>query len=149
MFKKLDEYERENGKCYFCSLEFDDRIIEENDNFVAFCPYDARFSYEMNILPKKHTADFKDFSDEQLYDFGKILKHCLMRLASLYEGISYNICFYNCASDRNESRNMHFFAQIIARIGSMAGFEFSTGCYINSVYPEKAAEVLRNTVIEK
>lgn len=143
MFNKLKNYEAENGKCYFCSLEFGKRIIEENANFTAFCPEDARFSYEINILPKRHIGNFKYFTDEELYDFGKILKHCLMKLNSIYDGLSYNICFYHSSCDGSPN-NMHFFAQIISRIGSMAGFEFSTGCYINSTYPEKAAETLRN-----
>lgn len=147
---KLEEYYNKNGKCYFCSLDFEDRIIEQNDEFIAYVPYDAKFPYEMFIIPKKHIHNFKLFDDNQTEKLSIILKHCVMRLASLYEGISYNICFFN--SPKSECKNelhSHFYIQIIPRIGHMAGFEFSTGCYINSVFPEKSAQVLRSVEINR
>lgn len=143
MFSILSDYYIKNKRCYFCDLKFDDRIIEENEFFTSFVPYDAKFPYEINILPKEHIFNFKMMNDDLLYKFGEILKNSILRLTGLFKGISYNICFYNSAKKENINKYMHFYAQIIPRIGHMAGFEFSTGCFINSILPEKAAKMLR------
>ncbi|MBR1736406.1 MAG: DUF4931 domain-containing protein [Firmicutes bacterium] len=148
MTDKMKQYREENGKCYFCGMDFGDRIIEENDSFIAFCPYDSLFTYEMQITSKRHIRDISEFSKEELHSFAILLRNCVKRLARMYEGISYNVCFYNAPKDLEKYTDMHFHAQIISRIGHMAGFEFSTGCYINSVFPEIAAQRLREIDIK-
>ncbi len=147
MISVLEDYYIKNKNCYFCSLDYGDRIIEENEEFIAYVPYDAKFPYQMFIMPKKHIHNFKLFNDLQLSLLGRILKHCVMRLDTMYENISYNICFYNSPKRDFNEDSFHFYLEIIPRIGHMAGFEFSTGCHINSVLPEKAADVLRGIKI--
>lgn len=147
MLERIVNYKKENNACYFCDLDFEDRIIEENDEIIAFCPYDAKFSYEMNIMTKRHIHNFKQINDKELKSLAKVLKHCIIRLSKIYEGICYNICFYSSPNDEEYSDEMHFFIQIIPRIGHMAGFEFSTGCFISSTIPENAAKRLREADI--
>lgn len=148
IMNKLSDFKKETGKCYFCSLNHEERIVEEDENFIVYCPYDSKFSYEMYIIPRAHNCNFKNFSDEELFSLGKIIRNSVYRLAQIYEGISYNICFYNMPVNAKGEDSFHFFIQIIPRIGQMAGFEFSTGCFISSVLPENAAVNLRNIKIE-
>lgn len=145
----LGDYYKENNKCYYCNLDFGDRVVEESQYFRAYTPADAKFAYEMDILPKRHISSFKDFTDDELKDFGVILKHSVKRLNKLYEGLCYNICFYSAPKNGNEDKHFHFYAQIFPRIGHMAGFEFSTGCYINSVLPSVGAARLREVDINE
>jgi len=37
----------------------------------------------------------------------------------------------------------HWFLQIIPQLSGVGGFEIGTGCYINPVFPEDAAKVMR------
>lgn len=145
----LKKYVEENGKCYFCHLSesLDSQIIEENEYFTAYVPTDAKFPYEMYIIPKSHISSVIYFNKTQCDLLGKIIKNCVKRLTSLMGDISYNICFFSSPSPKgggDYEKHIHFYAQIIPRIGNIAGFEFSTGCYVNSVFPEKAAEILKN-----
>lgn len=144
----LKDYYEKNGKCYFCVMDFGDRIVEENDSFISYLPADGKFPYGMDILPKKHLSSIRDFSDEELEDFGQILIRSIKRLLAVREGISYNICLYSAPKAVDCGDYFHFYAQIIPRIGYMAGFEFSTGCYINSVLPELGAKELRDANID-
>lgn len=105
---------------------------------------DGKFAYGMDILPKKHISSLSEFTESELANFGIILRNAVKRLVTLLEGISYNVCLYSAPSSGEHNKYFHFYAQIIPRIGYMAGFEFSTGCYINSVLPEDSAEKLRN-----
>ncbi|MFA4874101.1 MAG: galactose-1-phosphate uridylyltransferase, partial [bacterium] len=52
-------------RCLFCDLvsqEIEDqkRIVTENEDFLAICPYAPRFPFETWILPKRHDAHFED-----------------------------------------------------------------------------------------
>lgn len=143
----LGSYCEDNGKCYFCHLDFGNRIIEENDMFFSYMPADAKFAYEMDILPKRHISSITEFTDKELESFGILLRNSVKRLEGIYKGVSYNVCFYSAPKDCKNNKAFHFYAQIFPRIGHMAGFEFSTGCYINSVLPEVGAEKLRQVKI--
>jgi UDPglucose--hexose-1-phosphate uridylyltransferase len=145
---------RRTGKCYIC-----DEIVQrnhctdltENAGFKAYCHPASKFSYEIQITPKAHTASFDALDERRLFDFADILKRCLQALHVLFPDLSYNICFMdacvNTPSLAQLSPCVHFYAQIIPRIGHLAGFEFSTSSYINAVPPEKAAAIIRQQLI--
>ncbi|WP_250278240.1 galactose-1-phosphate uridylyltransferase [[Clostridium] colinum] len=140
MIDVLNKYEKENKKCYFCSNNFDENIVYENNEFLAFCPEDCLYCYEINIIPKKHITSIRYLDDTMLEQLGIILKKCLIKLNLIYINLDYNICVYNGFKEEDE---YHFFIQIIPRIGNLAGFEFSTGMFVNSVLPKEAAKSLR------
>lgn len=148
LLQVLKKYYDENNKCYFCSIDFGTRIVEENDSFITYIPADGKFPYGMDILPKKHLVSIKEFGEKEIEDYGIILRNSLKRLIAIRPGIAYNLCLYSAPRDEKCHKYFHFYTQIIPRIGHMAGFEFSTGCYINSVLPEVGAEELRNAVID-
>lgn len=148
LLKVLKGYYDENGKCYFCTLDKGTRIVEENDSFITYIPADGKFPYGMDILPKRHITSVEEFSDKELEDFGGILQRSLKRLFAIRPDISYNLCLYSAPKAVKGCEYFHFYTQIIPRIGHMAGFEFSTGCYINSVLPEAGAEELRKAEID-
>jgi UDPglucose--hexose-1-phosphate uridylyltransferase len=143
----LKNYYYENGECYFCDLKFGSRVVEENEDFTVYLPADGKFAYGMDILPKKHISSISDFTDAQLKNLGIALRNAVKRLVSVTPGVCYNVCFYSAPKGYEYDKYFHFYVQIIPRIGHMAGFEFSTGCYINSVLPEDGAKTLREIEI--
>lgn len=140
MLSVLKDYELKNKKCYFCSLDYKDYLIYENKEFLAFCPNDSLYCYEINIIPKQHITNIRYLNNTMLEQLGNILKKCLIKLDLIYRNVDYNICIYNGFRKEYE---YHFFIQIIPRIGNLAGFEFSTGMFVNSVLPKDAANNLR------
>ncbi len=147
MMQNLSAHYEANGTCYFCDMEFGARLIEENELFYGFAPRDSKFCYEINIVPKQHVHGITGLSEAQLWSLGTMLKSMLNRLNNVSHvdgGIPYNICVYSAPDTGVCNDAFHFYVQIIPRMGNMAGFEFSTGCYINSVLPETAAENLRS-----
>ena len=56
-------YMKKNGKCVYCDLIAEEkklaqRIVAENDFYIAFCSFAPRFPYETWILPKTHKSAF-------------------------------------------------------------------------------------------
>jgi UDPglucose--hexose-1-phosphate uridylyltransferase len=57
----------------------------------------------------------------------------------------YNYGFH-LATDRETSNCYHWHLEVYPKLSIWAGFEKSTGMYINTVTPETAAESLRTTI---
>lgn len=58
-----NRYYEEHKRCVFCDMitqEHEDhkRIIMENDDFIAFCPFVPRYAFECWIMPKHHDSRF-------------------------------------------------------------------------------------------
>src|SRR5205807_1213550 len=54
-------YYDEKERCIFCDIirqerDTGERMINENEQFVAFAPYAPRFPFEMWLLPKVHSS---------------------------------------------------------------------------------------------
>lgn len=141
MINVFNKYQDEKGNCYFCSLDFSQNLVYENKDFLAFCPEDSLYCYEINIIPKSHITSIRYLDEQMLKNLGIILKKILTKLNLLYNNLDYNICLYNALKKQDE---YHFFIQIIPRVANLGGFEFSTGMFVNSVLPLEAAKVLRN-----
>lgn len=143
------KYKKEKGTCYLCDelKKIKDYIIIENDNFVAYIPYAYIYSYSINIACKKHYSGIENFDDTMIKELSSIIKRTLELLNSAISDLNYNICFQNKVYDEDQSIN-HFYLQIIPRIANIAGFEFSTGCYINSLDPLVAVANFRSCLIE-
>lgn len=142
------------GKCFICSEIIKNNNcadIYENSRFKAYCDFASKFCYEIHIASKAHYMNFEMLDGLHLLDFADIFKRCLRALNMLHKGLAYNVCILNSFENTDNLRSleecMHFYVQIIPRIGCLAGFEFSTLSYINSVPPEKAAEILKNLMI--
>lgn len=66
-------------------LKIKERIIMENDNFVAFLPFFTDYPYGVYIVPKKNNIyTFENFNDEIAEDFAKILKNLLGTFDTLF-----------------------------------------------------------------
>lgn len=127
--------------CLFCKLvaherKVKERMVAENDEFIAITPYASRFPYEVWLVPKVHTKSFGALSEGQKQDLAKMLKWILGRVIQIKEGIGYNICLM----DAPKGEDFHWYLEVLPRLGGFAGFEFATNSYINPVLPEDAAK---------
>ncbi len=118
-----------------------DRIILESNNFVAFAPFASRFAYEVMIFPKKKMPDFKETQDELLKELAKNLKSLISAVKEVLGEVSYNLVIHSL-----KEREFHWHIEITPRVTGWAGFEIGTGYFINTVFPEEAAEELRKAL---
>ncbi|MGK7930667.1 MAG: galactose-1-phosphate uridylyltransferase [Microcystaceae cyanobacterium] len=136
-------------RCLYCDilgaeLQAKERLVAENDSFVAFVPYAAEVSYEVWIVPKRHQADFGDIQPEEKKAFAAILRHILRRIAKKLGNPDYNYVINSAVRYKSEEPQLHWYCQIIPRIGTPAGFELGSRMSINPSLPEENAEFLRS-----
>ncbi|MFW6279145.1 MAG: galactose-1-phosphate uridylyltransferase, partial [Bacillota bacterium] len=84
------EHEQKTGNCLFCDVLQEEinsgaRIITENDSFVAFIPFTARYTYEVHIYARKHIPSFNQFSKKEEKDLAEILKTMLGKYDNLFD----------------------------------------------------------------
>jgi UDPglucose--hexose-1-phosphate uridylyltransferase len=127
------------------------RLVYENNGFTVFCPYAARAPFEMAIYPKRQCPDFHGISDQECSQFADVLRTSLRKLASALDYPSYNLVLTTAPtrSPRQDhwttiERDFRWHLEIVPRLHYFGGIELGTGCWVNTVWPETAADYLRN-----
>ena len=139
-----------NGKCAFCDIiekEREDysRIILENSNFIVFAPWASVHPLEFWIFPKRHETTLLEMSKSEIKSFAETLKTCFGALKKLLNDPPYNFGFH-LALNENAKNYYHWHLEVYPKLSIWAGFEKSTGTYINTVSPEDAAKSLREAI---
>ncbi|MEW6171407.1 MAG: galactose-1-phosphate uridylyltransferase [Candidatus Omnitrophota bacterium] len=139
-------------RCIFCDmmrqeLQEKERIIEENRDFVAFCPFVSRFPFEVWIMPKKHSGYFCHISREGITELASILKGVLTRIKVVLSDPAYNYIIHTSPIDGEEREAYHWHFEIMPKLTRVAGFEWGTGFYVTPTPPELAAKLLREAKI--
>jgi UDPglucose--hexose-1-phosphate uridylyltransferase len=136
-------------KCVFCDIIEKEtkspRLVLENSHFVVFAPYASVHPLEFWILPKKHDANLLGLNSAEIEAFAETLKTSLKALKDLVNDPPYNYGFH--LSIDSEARDCyHWHLEVYPRLSIWAGFEKSTGMFINTVQPETSAAELRKTI---
>lgn len=143
------DYHRERGTCVFCDIvkeesAFKRRVVADNRSFLAVTPYASRFSFETWILPKRHTSHFEAMPDGDALDLAGVLKTTLAKLNASLPDLSYNLIVHTMPVQEPEAAHYHWHIEIMPKLTHVAGFEWGTGFYINTVSPEDAADTLNS-----
>ncbi len=146
-------YESYRDRCVYCDLLAQEqregtRIVTENDAFVAFAPYAAKYPFETWIVPKRHAASFAAISAEEQASFAAILRDTLRRIYYTLDDPPYNFTIHTAPCDSDDRPGFHWHLEIFPRLTIAAGFEVGTGIYINVTPPEVAARYLREVEMQ-
>ena len=140
------KFYEEHGKCVFCDIIEREakgpRLIHDDADFAVFAPYASIDPMEFWIVPKKHVANILSLSDAEVAALAKTLKASLKALKDLVNDPPYNYAFH-IAANGDADDYYHWHLEVYPKLSIWAGFEISTGTYINTVTPETAAESLR------
>ena len=146
-------YFQEKSKCVHCEMiawekKDNQRIVFENEHFIAICPFVSRAAFEIRIFPKKHESSFKDMGDEEIGKCADALRITLGKLEKALANPDYNF-FIHTSPINIESLESHFYPhyhwhiEILPKTAIWAGFELGTGIEISTIKPENAAKFLR------
>ncbi len=141
-------YFAREGRCIYCDVlrqeqEAQTRVVWQNDEFIAFVPYAAWCPFELWIIPKHHVASFGEIQDSRILPLAEALQQVLGRLYAVLGNPPYNYIIHTAPYDNNVGRFYHWHIEVLPRLSYVAGFEWGSGFYINTVPPEDAARYLR------
>jgi len=148
------EHQEQSGRCLVCDIlveerQHSERIVAENDSFVAFIPFFARWPYETHIYSRRHFQALTDMSRSEQRDLASMLKTVLAAFDKLF-GISfpYMMVIHQRPVDGQNYDYYHFHIEFYPplrtakKLKYLAGSETGAGMFINDTLPEvKAAEL--------
>ncbi|SFV58776.1 Galactose-1-phosphate uridylyltransferase [hydrothermal vent metagenome] len=134
--------------------EYDDevRIIKDNKDFVAFCPYASEYPFEVIIASKEGLSKLEDISDSERENLVKLLKYVNASLNYTVGDIDFNVSITTPPLHHTTQTSPYFdkidnisrlAIHIMPRIYQHGGFEISMDMMINPVTPEEASRQLR------
>ncbi|XP_039265907.2 galactose-1-phosphate uridylyltransferase-like [Styela clava] len=65
--------------------ESKERIISENEHWVAIVPYWATWPYQAMLIPKRHVLRLPDLTDEERSSLAEVMKSLLTKYDNLFE----------------------------------------------------------------
>ncbi|MEM2309709.1 MAG: DUF4921 family protein [Candidatus Bathyarchaeia archaeon] len=134
-------YERK-GRCVFCDIidveTRSERFIWENGGFVVFAPWAPANPFEFWIFPKSHQPSILELAEDEIRCLAEALRVSLGGLRSLLNDPPYNLGFHMIPKE-----HYHWHIEVYPKLAVWAGFEKSTGIYINTMPPEESAKDLR------
>ena len=128
------------------------RIIKENKDFVAFCPYASEYPFEVMIVSKEGLSRIEDISEEERENLVKIFKYINSSINCTVGDIDFNISISTPPLHHTTQTAPYFdkidnisrlAIRIMPRIYQHGGFEISMDMMINPVTPEDACRQLR------
>lgn len=150
-FNGSSSFYQKNDGCVFCKIIEEEikereRIVYENENFIVLCPFASRTPFETWLLPKTHQSDFRKFDITLLEKLSDAANSLFKRAYKTLDDIAFNFLLHTSAVGKtsdNCDNYYHWHFEFIPKMNKLAGFEWGSGFYINSVAPEKAAFLLR------
>ena len=155
------DYWTENGRTLLSDyrdqeIAAKERVVCENDQFVALVPFWAVWPFETMVLPKANAGSFVDFTPEQTYGLADMLHQVTARYDNLFHvSFPYTMGFHQRPTDGQRHPEWefhgHFYPPLLrsAEIRKfMVGFEM-LGMPQRDITPEKAAEMIRAAGEEK
>jgi len=162
MLESTKKHYEKKERCLVCDiieqeLKEGSRIVYENFDFVAICPYASAFPFEVTVYPRKHNHDFASIGDQELSSLADMTREVFIRLNQVLINPALNVLIHSAPPlvERPEYPgywkslhvDYHWHMEITPRFTSFAGFEGGTGFHINPVKPEDSAKFLRETHI--
>ena len=126
------------------------RIILENDHFVAFIPFFARYPYETYVLPKAPRRSLADFGPDEPRALAELLKALLTKFDNRFGfSLPYIMVMHQAPTDGADYSHYLFHIEFYPphrtkdKLKYLAGSEAGAGAFINDTLAEEKAEELR------
>jgi UDPglucose--hexose-1-phosphate uridylyltransferase len=134
---------------------FGSRVVRENKDFIVFCPYASSSAFELAVWPRRQCADFHRITAEEITSLAETLR---CSLGKINRALDHPPCHFTLttAPSRTRSRegcdtveeDFRWHISIVPRLRPPEPLEIATGCHVNGVWPEVAADFLRSLADE-
>jgi len=145
-----EQYFVDNGRNVFQDLidhekKTKDRIIAENDEFVAFTFYAARFPFEAWVIAKEDGSHFHQEPETMLHALGDVMKRVMQMYEKVLDKPHLNFFLHDLPKSIAHSEFFRWHLEITPRLSTYGGYELGSGVVIDIISPEEAADYLRGT----
>jgi UDPglucose--hexose-1-phosphate uridylyltransferase len=131
--------QEEQGGCVLCRVLAEEaeqriRIVAAREGLILLCPFAGRQPYELLVAPRECESD--PFTSNALGAALALAAEGLRRLRVAEGSVPVNMWLH-------ASGHWHF--EVLPRLTVLAGLELGSGYFVNTLAPESAAGVLRES----
>jgi UDPglucose--hexose-1-phosphate uridylyltransferase len=131
--------QEEQGACVLCRVLAEEaeqriRVVAERDGLILICPFAGRQPYELLVARRECESD--PFTSSALGAALALAADGLRRLRVAEGSVPVNMWLH-------ASGHWHF--EVLPRLTILAGLELGSGYFVNTLAPESAAGVLRES----
>jgi UDPglucose--hexose-1-phosphate uridylyltransferase len=153
-------HQEKTGRCLLCDIVSEERrdgrrIVSENESFVAYIPFFARYPYEVHVSSRRHLQALTDMTREEQRDLASLLKAVLAAFDKLFNlSFPYMMVLHQRPTDGENYDYYHFHVEFYpplrtaTKLKYLAGSETGAGMFINDTLAEEKAAELRGHVEE-
>ncbi|MDD2913238.1 MAG: HIT domain-containing protein [Candidatus Pacebacteria bacterium] len=143
-----EKYFKKTNKCIYCKMsdwerKEKERVVFENKEFIALCPFASKSAFQIIITPKKHRPYFEKISEKEITFLSEAFSSVMKKIKKGLGDPDYNFYLHSAPCDGKKHDYYHYHWTILPRTSTFAGFEIGTRMEILVVKPEKAAKYLR------
>ena len=150
-----------HGTCVFCDVVARERadgvrVVAQNESFLAFVPFAARFPYEVHVVAHRHAPSLLDLTDIERSSLAALLRRVLAGYDRLFGfPLPYVMAMHQAPADDGQHQAVsHFHMEYTPahrtaeKLKYLAGSELGAGAFLNDTAPEDTAVRLRAAVTE-
>lgn len=154
--ESLSEYEREHRRCLLCDYlkleeEEKQRIVCQNEHFVALVPFWAEWPFETLLLTRRHLRDMTELDKAERSALADILRRMTTRYDRLFQtSFPYSMGFHQRPTDGKKHSehhlHAHFFPPLLRSAAVrkfVVGYELLASAQ-RDITAEEAAQRLRS-----
>jgi len=154
-YRAAAEHHARTGHCLMCDvtqaeMAHGNRVVAEDENFIAYVPFAARVPYEIHVAPVMHRPSLAELSGGQRDRLARLLR----RVQAAYDNLwgfpmPYTMSVHQKAADGVVRPGEHLHVEFMPpyrsrdRLKYLAGVETGAGTFINDTSPEEKARELR------
>jgi UDPglucose--hexose-1-phosphate uridylyltransferase len=143
------------GRCLLCDVVDRERseavrVVLENDSFLAYVPFFARWPYEVHLSARRHCQAITDLDAGERADLADALKRLLGGFDALFSApFPYVMAFHQRPTDGGDYGHYHFHLEFYPplrtaeKLKYLAGSELGAGVFVSDTLAEERAAVLR------
>nr|WP_246347350.1 DUF4931 domain-containing protein [Desulfurispira natronophila] len=148
---KFEDHMRSKERCFICDIihhetSHGQRILTENESFLALAPYASRYPFEVHIYPREHREAFESTNREDLVLLSHILYECHQKLHISLSGPPLQMTLYNRP---RKSGGFHWSLELVPLLLSTTAITMGTGVYVNPVTPEQVVAAMGSRSCEE
>ena len=154
--ESASNYFRDHSQCIYCRILRDEladrsRIVTENQDFVAFVPFFARWPGEIQICPRRHFGGLRELAGGEASSLAGIVKKVRMKYDNLYGFPMPLMMLLRQSPVKGDHPYFHFHIDFYpiqrssTKLKYLAGVESGLGTFLNDTVAEEKARELRET----
>jgi UDPglucose--hexose-1-phosphate uridylyltransferase len=126
------------------------RIVAQNEPWVAFVPFAARWPVEVHLYPRVQVRDLTELGDRERDALATLYLDVIRRMEGLFEDSLPAITGVHQAPVHADPQDYWLHLEVLTirraegKIKYLAGSESAMGAFVNDITPEVAAQRLRD-----